>query len=96
MACRPLAIDRDDRARILCSDGRIVGSQERWPSDSTRIQRRLRSRITAPPPEVVDSDDEGDSMTITGGTLKDELLLLVESNPEVAANVIRGWVGEAA
>ena len=32
----------------------------------------------------------------TGGTLKDELIELVEKNPEVAANVIRAWVGEAA
>ena len=34
-------------------------------------------------------------MTITGGSLKEELLHLVEDNPEVAANVIRGWVGDA-
>ena len=52
--------------------------------------------LPQPPPEEVVTDDDGDSMTITGGTLKDELVDLVESNPEVAANVIRGWVGEAA
>ncbi len=52
--------------------------------------------IPAPPPEVVDPEDDKDHMTITGGSLKEELLTLVEGNPEVAANVIRGWVGEAA
>lgn len=52
--------------------------------------------LPKPPPEVVESNDDDESMTITGGTLKDELVVLVESNPEVAANVIRGWVGEAA
>ena len=52
--------------------------------------------IPAPPPEVVDPADDPDQMTITGGSLKDELLTLVEGNPEVAANVIRGWVAEAA
>ncbi len=52
--------------------------------------------IPAPPPEPEESDEEGDKMTITGGSLKDELLTLVEGNPEVAANVIRTWVGEAA
>ena len=41
-------------------------------------------------------DEESERMTITGGSLKDELLHLVEDNPEVAANVIRGWVGDAA
>lgn len=53
--------------------------------------------LPAPPPELAEGDqhDSNDSMMITGGTLKDELLSLVEGNPEVAANVIRGWVGEA-
>ncbi|MEM9827575.1 MAG: flagellar M-ring protein FliF C-terminal domain-containing protein [Planctomycetota bacterium] len=37
-----------------------------------------------------------DNMTITGSTLQDELAKIVGSNPEVAANVIRGWVGDAA
>lgn len=40
-------------------------------------------------------EEESERMTITGGSLKDELLHLVEDNPEVAANVIRGWVGDA-
>ena len=42
------------------------------------------------------AEEESERMTITGGSLKDELLHLVEDNPEVAANVIRGWVGDAA
>ena len=52
----------------------------------------------------VPSEEEGEDgeeqqegqMTITGGTLVSELTELVENNPEVAANVIRGWVAEAA
>ena len=42
-----------------------------------------------------DAEEEPERMTITGGSLKEELLHLVEDNPEVAANVIRGWVGDA-
>ena len=52
--------------------------------------------IPAPPPAPEETDDDLDQMTITGGSLKEELINLVEDNPEVAANVIRGWVGEAA
>ena len=52
--------------------------------------------LPQPPPEIVEADEDSESMTITGGSLKDELVELVEANPEVAANVIRGWVGEAA
>ena len=51
--------------------------------------------LPEPPPEI-ESDEDKDSMTITGGSLKDELTELVENNPEVAANVIRGWIAEAA
>ncbi len=52
--------------------------------------------LPAPPPVLEDDVDSNDRMTITGGSLKSELVDLVERNPEVAANVIRGWVGEAA
>ncbi|MEM8667544.1 MAG: flagellar M-ring protein FliF C-terminal domain-containing protein [Planctomycetota bacterium] len=52
--------------------------------------------LPAPPVELDDPEDSEDQMTITGGSLKDELLTVVESNPEIAANVIRGWVGDAA
>jgi flagellar M-ring protein FliF len=53
--------------------------------------------LPTPPPEPEQTDAEkNDKMTITGGSLKDELVVIVESNPEVAANVIRAWVGEAA
>ena len=51
--------------------------------------------LPKPQPEPEITDDE-DAMTITGGNLKDELVTIVEGNPEVAANVIRGWVGDAA
>lgn len=52
--------------------------------------------IPSPPPASEESEEDKDRMTITGKSLKEELLTLVEGNPEVAANVIRGWVGEAA
>jgi flagellar M-ring protein FliF len=52
--------------------------------------------IPSPPAHEEEGDEEKDRMTITGSSLKEELLMLVEGNPEVAANVIRGWVGEAA
>ena len=37
-----------------------------------------------------------DHMEITGDTLQSEMVSLVDRNPEIAANVIRSWVGEAA
>ena len=52
--------------------------------------------LPQPPPEMIADADDADTMTITGGSLKDELLSLVEGNPEVAANVLRTWIGEAA
>ena len=51
--------------------------------------------LPKPPAEPERADDQ-DTMTITGGDLKDELVKIVEGNPEVAANVIRSWIGEAA
>ena len=62
----------------------------------TEFREGFGLEIPTPPPELVENEDDGEKMTITGGSLKDELLTLVEGNPEVAANVIRGWVGEAA
>ena len=51
--------------------------------------------IPKPATQMDLDEQEHEQMTITGQSLKDELLHLVEGNPEVAANVIRGWVGEA-
>ena len=51
--------------------------------------------IPAPPPEP-EEEEGNDQMTITGVSLKEELTSIVEGNPEVAANVIRSWVGDAA
>jgi flagellar M-ring protein FliF len=42
----------------------------------------------------VSSEFEG--MQITGGSLKEELVRLVENNPDVAANVLRAWITDAA
>lgn len=52
--------------------------------------------IPAPPANEPTTNDPSEAMQITGMSLKDELVNLVEKNPEVAANVIRSWVGEAA
>jgi len=40
--------------------------------------------------------EQPDGMQITGGSLKDELVRLVEGNPDVAANVLRAWISDAA
>jgi flagellar M-ring protein FliF len=60
------------------------------------FQEGFGLEMPGPPPAEQKLEEESERMTITGGSLKDELLHLVEDNPEVAANVIRGWVGDAA
>lgn len=60
------------------------------------FQEGFGLEMPGPAPVEQDAEEESERMTITGGSLKDELLHLVEDNPEVAANVIRGWVGDAA
>ena len=60
------------------------------------FQEGFGLEMPGPTPVEQDVEEEAERMTITGGSLKDELLNLVEDNPEVAANVIRGWVGDAA
>ena len=60
------------------------------------FQEGFGLEMPGPAPVEQDAEEEAERMTITGGSLKDELLHLVEDNPEVAANVIRGWVGDAA
>lgn len=69
------------------------GSNDGTPS---QFSEGFGLEIPSPPPEPENVDGDDDAMTITGGSLKEELTVLVENNPEVAANVIRGWVGEAA
>jgi flagellar M-ring protein FliF len=65
-------------------------------SSPTEFNEGFGLKIPSQPPERANPEEESETMTITGESLKDELLTLVEGNPEVAANVIRGWVGEAA
>lgn len=52
--------------------------------------------LPVPPAPPVEVEGKTEQMEITGGSLKQELVGLVEQNPEVAANVIRSWIGEAA
>ena len=51
--------------------------------------------LPTPPAEPPVVTEEAD-MDITGSDLQGELSRIVDSNPEVAANVIRSWIGEAA
>jgi len=48
--------------------------------------------------EIADAGtgEQSDGMQITGGSLKEELVRLVEGNPDVAANVLRAWITDAA
>ncbi|MEL7337608.1 MAG: hypothetical protein AAFN70_15550, partial [Planctomycetota bacterium] len=39
---------------------------------------------------------EDSGLRITGESLQDELTSLVEENPDVAANVLRNWISDAA
>jgi flagellar M-ring protein FliF len=45
-------------------------------------------------PAAMEDDNEG--MQITGGSLREELLRMVDKNPDVAANVLRSWITDAA
>ena len=76
----------------------VARSAAKGGSDSapTPFQEGFGLEMPTQSPEPETPVDEVDRMTITGGSLKEELLTLVEGNPEVAANVIRGWVGDAA
>ncbi|MCM2371393.1 flagellar M-ring protein FliF C-terminal domain-containing protein [Aporhodopirellula aestuarii] len=65
-------------------------------SDPAGFSEGFGLELPAPPVVVEEKEGKYEQMEITGGSLKDELVDLVEDNPEVAANVIRSWVGEAA
>ncbi|MEM9368340.1 MAG: beta-cystathionase [Planctomycetota bacterium] len=65
-------------------------------SDPSDFAEGFGLELPEPPAVEEEEEGEGDQMEITGASLKDELVVLVEKNPEVAANVIRSWVGEAA
>lgn len=43
-----------------------------------------------------DENEESNKLEITGVDLQGELTELIENNPDVAANVLRSWLGEAA
>ncbi|PHQ36062.1 flagellar M-ring protein FliF C-terminal domain-containing protein [Rhodopirellula bahusiensis] len=65
-------------------------------ADPTDFKEGFGLELPAPPVAVEEQSEKVEAMEITGGSLQDELVALVEDNPEVAANVIRSWVGEAA
>jgi flagellar M-ring protein FliF len=75
----------------------VARSAARATGDTPPAEFREGFGLTLPkPPPEPEMTEEEDAMTITGGNLKDELVVIVEGNPEVAANVIRSWVGDAA
>ncbi|SMP39917.1 flagellar M-ring protein FliF [Neorhodopirellula lusitana] len=65
-------------------------------ADPASFSEGFGLELPSPPPPPVEVEGSVDHMEITGGSLKQELIGLVEGNPEVAANVIRSWIGEAA
>jgi flagellar M-ring protein FliF len=80
-------------ALLVARSAARAGSDNNPPSE---FAEGFGLSIPTPPPEDEEVGDDSEQMTITGGSLKEELTVLVENNPEVAANVIRGWVGDAA
>ncbi len=42
------------------------------------------------------SDDESPTFAVTGGAMKEDLSTLIKQNPDVAANLLKTWIGEAA
>ncbi|MDX1930871.1 MAG: hypothetical protein SFV81_30380 [Pirellulaceae bacterium] len=40
--------------------------------------------------------DEGPKFQVTGGEMKEDLSTLVKQNPEIAVNLLKAWIGEAA
>lgn len=40
--------------------------------------------------------DSGPKFEVTGGEMKDDLTTLIKQNPEIAVNLLKTWIGEAA
>ncbi|GAA5510688.1 beta-cystathionase [Novipirellula caenicola] len=77
---------------LMVARGAIRGSGDAVPKD---FSEGFGLELPTPPAEEEIEEKRVEAMEITGGTLKDELASIVEDNPEVAANVIRNWVGAA-
>jgi len=77
---------------LMVARGAIRGSGDGVPKD---FAEGFGLELPTPPAEEEIEEKRVEAMEITGGTLKDELASIVEDNPEVAANVIRNWVGAA-
>ncbi len=43
-----------------------------------------------------EAEDEGPRFQVTGGEMKDDLSTLVKQNPEIAVNLLKAWIGDAA
>ena len=41
-------------------------------------------------------EEEGPKFQVTGGEMKEDLSTLVKQNPEIAVNLLKAWIGEAA
>ncbi|HBJ37238.1 MAG TPA: beta-cystathionase, partial [Planctomycetaceae bacterium] len=79
---------------ILIARSALLGGGSGTPRD---FNEGFGLELPTPPKEeeVVNSDDK-EGMQITGGSLKEELVRMVDKNPEVAANVLRSWITENA
>lgn len=59
-----------------------------WVSLRLRVHRRAQPANETPPSEPATRDEEG--------TLREDLAELVEANPELAAQIVHGWMADAA
>jgi len=46
--------------------------------------------------EAKAGEDEGPRFQVTGGEMKADLSTLVKQNPEIAVNLLKAWIGDAA
>lgn len=78
---------------ILIARSALSGSGSTPPPE---FSEGFGLELPQPPKDLEKDTDEFEGMQITGVSLKDELERIVENNPEVAANVLRSWISEAA
>ncbi len=43
-----------------------------------------------------EEDEDGPKFQVTGGAMKDDLSTLIKQNPEIAVNLLKSWIGDAA
>jgi flagellar M-ring protein FliF len=79
---------------ILVARSALLGGGNGTPRD---FNEGFGLELPVPPQEEeLENEDDKEGMLITGGSLKDELIRMVDKNPEVAANVLRSWITDNA